>query len=89
RKADPKISPDVYLTISRSLVAAIDTREWEYSRLRAATEQARRKIANAGNDEEKRRISAELRKLTQELSDEAALRLSEDFEKGSILSFYF
>lgn len=89
RKADPKISPDVYLTISRSLVAAIDTREWEYSRLRAATEQARRKIANAGNDEEKRRISAELRKLTQELSDEAALRLSEDFEKGSVLSFYF
>jgi len=54
RKVDSKISPDVYLTISRSLVAAIDTREWEYSRLRAATDQARRKIATAKTEDEKR-----------------------------------
>lgn len=89
RKADPKISPDVYLTISRSLVAAIDTREWEFSRLRAATDQARRKIAVAKTDDEKRQISAELRKLSDTLADEAALRLSEDYQKGAVLSFYF
>ncbi|MER3430082.1 MAG: hypothetical protein C4324_03375 [Blastocatellia bacterium] len=89
RKVDSKISPDVYLTISRSLVAAIDTREWEYSRLRAATDQARRKIATAKTEDEKRQVSTELRKFSDALADEAALRLSEDYEKGAVLSFYF
>jgi len=37
----------------------------------------------------KGQVSTELRKFSDALADEAALRLSEDYEKGAVLSFYF
>ncbi len=89
RKTEPNISPDVFLTATRSLVAAIDVRQSEYTRSRIATEQARQKIARLKTEAEKRAVSAELEKYKQSLSDESALQLYEDYEKGSVLSFYF
>jgi hypothetical protein len=41
RKANPAVSPDVYLSISRSLVAAVDVRQGEYEKISIATAQAR------------------------------------------------
>jgi hypothetical protein len=103
RKADPQISPDVYLAVSRSLVAAADIRQTEYAQTLAATQAARRKIdqiqaaANSSKtkvdqaniDAEKRAVSAELNRTNQILAEEAVLRLYEDYEKGAVLSFYF
>lgn len=89
RKLDQQITPDVFITAARSLVAAIDIRQTEYSRIRTATEQARQKIPLLKNDAEKKSYSAELEKYSQTLSDESALRLYEDYEKGAVLSFYF
>jgi hypothetical protein len=89
RKTEPGISPDVFLSISRSLVAAIDIRETQYRRERFATEQARRKIGSLRTDAEKRALSAELERYKQGLADEAALQLYEDTQKGSVFAFYF
>jgi hypothetical protein len=89
RKINPNVTPDVYLAIGRSMVAAIDARELEYSRTSAATLLARRKIDTLKTDAEKKAVSAELEKLKQSFADETALRLSEDYEKGSVLAFYF
>jgi hypothetical protein len=89
RKIDPKVSPDVYLTISRSLVAAIDVKQTENIRVRIATEQARSKIDRLTSDTEKRAVTAELEKYKRAQADEAALQLSEDYDKGAILVFYF
>lgn len=89
RKVDPSISPDVYLTISRSLVAAVDAKQAEYARVKALTVQARERVDKAKTDQEKRAIVQELEKVKTSLADETALRLSEDYEKGAILSFYF
>ncbi len=103
RKVDPNISPDVFLAISRSLVAAADVRQSEYTQVRAATQLARQKIdqiqANADRsavvidkeklDKEKLAVSEELKRTIQAFADEAALRLFEDYEKGAVLSFYF
>lgn len=89
RKVDSSISPDVYLTISRSLVAAIDAKQLENVRVRIATDQARAKIAQMGGTDPTKRVSEELEKYKQQQSDETALRLSEDFEKGAVLDFYF
>lgn len=89
RKINPDVTPDVYLAIGRSLVAAIDAREFEHSRVNAATLLARRKIDAVKTDAEKRAVSAELDKLKQGFADETALRLSDDYEKGSVLAFYF
>ena len=89
RKADASVSPDVFLSVSRSLVAAADVRQSEYLRLQIATDQARQKITTVKTDAEKRAVTAQLEKYKQELSDESALQLYEDYEKGSVLSFYF
>ena len=89
RTVDPSTSPDVYLTISRSLVAAIDSREAEYVRVKAMTAQARSRVDNAKTDADKRAIVQELEKFKNSISDETALRMSEDYEKGSLLVFYF
>lgn len=89
RKTNAGISPDPYLTISRSLVAAIDAREDEYAKNTSATFLARQRIATLKSDGEKRAVSAELEKFKQAQSDETALRLSEDYEKGAVLAFYF
>jgi tetratricopeptide (TPR) repeat protein len=89
RKTYADISPDVFRAVTRSLVSAVDVRQAESVRSKIATEQAREKIARLRTDDEKRRLSADLEKFKQSLADEAALQLYEDFEKGSVLAFYF
>ena len=51
RKADASVSPDVFLSVSRSLVAAADVRQSEYLRLQIATDQARRKVDQMAKDD--------------------------------------
>lgn len=89
RKIDPAASPDVYLTISRSMVAAVDAKQAEYVRASALTAQARQRVDSVKTDAEKKAIVQELEKVKAGLADETALRLSEDYEKGAILAFYF
>ena len=89
RKVDPSVSPDVYLTISRSLVAAIDTKQNENLKVRIATQQSRANIDRMKTADEKKAVAADLERFKREQADETILRLSEDYEKGAILAFYF
>lgn len=89
RKTDPSISPDVYLTVSRSLIAAIDARQKEYLKGAIATDQARQKIGSVKTDGDRLAVSSELERYKRTIADETALSLSEDYEKGAVLSFYF
>ncbi len=89
RKVDPKTTPDVFLTISRSLVAAIDVKQMESVRVNIATAKSRERIAQMKTDADKKAVADELAKYKREQTDESILRLSEDYEKGAILSFYF
>jgi hypothetical protein len=89
RKIDPATSPDVFLTVARSLVAAIDAKQLEHSRVAIATSLARQKIVEAKTDPEKLKISGDLEKYKKAMADETVLRLSEDYEKGALLAFYF
>lgn len=89
RKTNPNVSPDIYLAVSRSLVAAADARQDEFEKVRIATAQARQNIVRMKTDDEKRAVSAELNKFTQAAADETALKLSEAYENGAVLSFYF
>lgn len=89
RKTDSNVSPDTFLSVSRSLVSAIDVRQTEFAQIRIATDQARQKIATMKTDAEKRSVTADLEKFKQALSDEATLQLFEDYQKGAVLSFYF
>ncbi|MEP6705552.1 MAG: hypothetical protein ABJB34_12165, partial [Acidobacteriota bacterium] len=89
RRVDPKISPDVYLTIARSLVAAVDVKQGENVKRTVALEQSRRRVDQAKTPEEKKNISQDLQKYEAALADDAALQLSEDYDKGAVMVFYF
>nr|HQU93602.1 hypothetical protein [Pyrinomonadaceae bacterium] len=89
RAANPNVSPDIYLTISRSLVAAIDAKQLEHVKVQIATDQARARIAKMGGSDPTKAVAQELEKFKQEAADETNLRLSEDFESGAVLDFYF
>lgn len=89
RKSGSNVSPDVYLAVSRSLIAAIDAREIEYAKLTAATRQARERILKVKTDAEKRQVSADLEKAKQQFADDAVLQLSDAYEHGAVLAFYF
>lgn len=89
RKSNPNISPDPFLAVMRSLVAAADAREIEFQKVQLATDAARRKIEFAQTVEAKKAVSAQLEKDKQDFADETALELSESYERGAVLAFYF
>lgn len=86
---DVSVSPDVFLAVSRSLVAAADARQIEFTKTQIATAQARRSIEATKTDDDKRKVSARLAAYKNSLSDETALQLSEAYDKGAVLAFYF
>lgn len=89
RKVGAEVPPDVFLAVLRSLVAAVDAREREQVRVQFATDEARRDIDAAKTPEAKKAVSARLAAQKQEFSDETSIDLSEAYERGSVLSFYF
>ncbi len=89
RNAGFAVSPDPYLAVSRSLVAAVDAREKQFRKEEIATAQARRIIPLQEKEEDKKKVVAELEKVKQAFNDEALLQLSESYEKGAVLAFYF
>lgn len=89
RKENPDISPDVFLAVSRSLVAAAEARQIEHEKTQIATVQARQKIDKMKTEAEKLAVSGELKEIKKALADETALQLSEAYERGAVLAFYF
>lgn len=89
RQENADISPDIFIAVLRSLVAAADARQIEFEKIRIATAQARRKIDQMKTDKDKLAVSAELKKFKDSVADETALSLSEAYEKGAVLAFYF
>lgn len=89
RKQNPEVSPDVFLAVTRSLVAAAEARQIEFEKTQIATAQARQAIDRAGTVDEKKSVSAKLDATKKSFADETALRLSEAYETGAVLAFYF
>lgn len=89
RKENADLSPDIFLAASRSLIGAIDAKENEYRKTRIATFEARKKIDQVESVEEKRKVSGALEEYKKELADETAYRLSETYQNGGVMAFYF
>lgn len=87
--AQQNASPDVFLAVIRSLVSAADAKQAEYLKNLIATYQARQKIDLAKGDEAKKVVFNELEAFKKAQADETALQLSDDYEKGAVLAFYF
>ncbi len=89
QKAGLDLPPDVYLAVARSLVAAADARQIEFSKVQTATQQARARIDSTKNIEDKKAISAELQRQKNLFADDTAASLTDAYQRGAVLSFYF
>lgn len=88
-KAGTTISPDIFLAVSRSVVAAADARFEELRRIEGLTQEARIKLAAAKDNTQRAAISSALQTATKAAEDETIARLADDYEHGAILAFYF
>jgi hypothetical protein len=73
RKGNAEVSPDIYLAVLRSLIAAVDARQIEFQKTRIGTAQARRKIDQMKTTDEKKAVSAELDAFKKSIADETAV----------------
>jgi hypothetical protein len=88
-KAGAEVSPDVFLAVSRSLVAAADARFEEIGRLESLSRISRARLAAAKDNATRQSITRDFQETTRVVQDETIARLAEQYEHGAVLSFYF
>jgi hypothetical protein len=88
-KAGATVSPDVFLSVSRSLVAAADARFDESRKIERVTLEGRARLASVKDDAARREIVKETQIATTAIQDETIARLADDYERGAVLAFFF
>ena len=89
QKAGAQVSPDVFLSVSRSLVSAADARYVEMRALDALGRSNRALLAAAKTDADRATIAKNSQIEIKAIQDETVARLAEEYEKGAVLSFFF
>ncbi|HKP82164.1 MAG TPA: hypothetical protein VJT69_09100 [Pyrinomonadaceae bacterium] len=89
QNAGAQVTPDVFLSVSRSLVAAADARYEEVRRLEPLARDIRARLAAAKTEADKATIARTAQAEMKAIQDETVARLAEEYEKGAVLSFYF
>src|ERR1051325_10478638 len=83
------ISPDVFVVVTKSLVAAADARYEEAERVRQVDAWQRARIAQAKDEATRTAIVGQAQGARAAIADEAIARLAEDYDNGAVLDFYF
>jgi hypothetical protein len=89
QNAGAQVTPDVFLSVSRSLVTAADARYEEVRRLEPLARDTRARLAAAKTEADKATIARTAQAEMKAIQDETVARLAEEYEKGAVLSFYF
>ncbi|HKP36986.1 MAG TPA: hypothetical protein VJT71_09010 [Pyrinomonadaceae bacterium] len=88
-KEGASISPDAFVVVTRSLVAAADARFEESVRLGAVDSLQRSRVSKAKDEAARAAIVREAQAARAAIADETIARLAEDYENGAVLDFYF
>ena len=83
------LSPDVFLAVARSLVAAADVRMEAAGRTRALQLETSRRLQAAATQAQKDAALADSKTRQAAIEDSAAAQLADAYERGALLSFYF
>lgn len=89
QKAGAEVSPDVFLSVGRSLVAAADARYDEGRRLEMLARDIRARLAAAKDDPARAEVTKSAQAEISAIQDETVARLADEYEKGAVLTFYF
>ena len=82
-------SPDIFLAVARSMVAAADARMDASARLRALRVETSNRLQAAKDEAARAAVLQESKERQQAVEDEATAELAEAYERGAVLSFYF
>jgi hypothetical protein len=88
-KAGATVTPDAFVAVSRSLVAAAEARFELVSRLEVLSRETRAKLGAAKDDVARQAISKDFQAATAAIQDESIARLAEEYERGAVLAFFF
>lgn len=88
-KAGGTVTPDVFLVVSRSLVAAADARFEEAKKLDSLSREARRKLDETKDDTTRASIAKETQGAMNAIRDDTIAKLADEYERGAVLSFLF
>jgi len=83
------VTPDVFIAVTRSLVAATDARFDELVRLRAIANDARNQLGRAKDDAARAAIVKATEAQMSVIQDETVAALADEYEHGAVLSFFF
>jgi tetratricopeptide (TPR) repeat protein len=83
------ITPDVFLAVARSIVAAADARMSETARTRALQLETSDRLKRATDDAARAAIVKESKERQAFIEDASVAQLADDYEGGAVLSFYF
>jgi hypothetical protein len=86
--AGATITPDIFLIVSRSLVAAADARFEEVRRLEALAADTRLRL-NAASGAERGKIAQQSQAEMSAVRDATIARLADEYERGLVLVFFF
>lgn len=89
QNAGGTVSPDVFLSVSRSLVAAADARFDEMLRRNALAHELQRRSQAANSEAARAAIAKTMQAEVKAIEDETVAQLAEEYEKGAVLSFFF
>jgi hypothetical protein len=88
-KAGATVTPDVFVAVSRSLVAATEARFEEVRKLETLSRETRARLGVAKDEAARQAISKDFQTATAAIQDESLSRLSEEYERGAVLAFFF
>jgi hypothetical protein len=88
-KAGATVTPDVFIVVSRSLVAGADARFEESRRLEAIAREVRIKLDQTKDEATRAAIVKETRAAMSTVQDDAIAKLADDYENGALLAFFF
>lgn len=83
------LSPDIFLVVARSLVAAADVRMDVSMRQRILQLETSRRLQAATTQAQKDAAVADSRIAQAAINDSATAQLADAYERGAVLSFYF
>ena len=89
QQAGAEVSPDVFLSVARSLVAAADARFEETRKVESLTRQTRAAMATAKTEAERTALGKAAQSEIKLIQEETIARLAEEYERGAVLSFFF
>jgi hypothetical protein len=89
QKAGGQVSADVFLSVSRSVVAAADARYDELRKREALGRDLRARLSAAKTEADRAAITKEAQAELNAIQDETIARLADEYEKGAVLSFFF